>query len=238
MSASLIIRYTVGFAIVVLRTGGIPCAAQEANKPIPLGDEKISCLVRQLSHRKFSERELATKQLAAAQDAAPAVESLLHSPDADLRERAERIVREYDRLGYPERLRKAVDFGKAGRLDAMAELLTFRNAFLEVPEDCQRLLDIVATFRDLSPLARMSSAYRFSLQFTETDLKLFRREAFVPHSMQLTGSDCDSLRTVFATASGATFQFNEPSVLLSPPEPMFLADLTAIVVSFCVIVMC
>src|SRR5262245_44638236 len=88
----------------------------------PLAKEPTSRLLGLLGSDSYEEREAATRELMCREEAAPAVRKALRFPDAEVRRRAERILKEHDRRQARRSLDEAKQLAADGRVDELMHL--------------------------------------------------------------------------------------------------------------------
>jgi hypothetical protein len=98
------------------------CAAKASDQP-----ESVDQLIEQLGDSQFGIREMATRKLAARDDALMAVRRALQSSDPEVRRRAERIIEELltrkDRRSFQQML----THGRNGEIDQFVERFIVRK---------------------------------------------------------------------------------------------------------------
>lgn len=114
---------------------------RDARAPVP-GQQKLDDLIRQLGDPRYPVREAAAKELTERIDAVPLLEKALKSSDAEIARQAGRVLEANKGRRQRRALQRALNWGKAGRIDLMIDALAIWDGPKDSEEYWQSVIDI------------------------------------------------------------------------------------------------
>jgi hypothetical protein len=172
--------------------GGLACGGLSADPPesgrVPT--TAVQQAIERLGSPRHADREAATRELIAYENARLYVEPLTRSKDEEVAARARRILNEHDRRFAPMRLGRLFRYGREGQVERMVEGLARWPGPIDTELYWEGLFAVLRDIQDRSPHAYSvndSTTKSKSMQFPGDLWATFRKAKIAPNFQRLSG---------------------------------------------------